>query len=217
VPRDGTARNRCVPSRADRWLGPRPRCGDLYRVPSGRPSTPGPGRVKDVSLPCKGYSALREERAPAWASSTHSRRTNLTSGLNTSQAPPFRALRKPGSSCSPRRSLRRVPMQSAARGRARSASEFRPTRKRLGACRVRLLLARRGSGVMARHGGRGRVGGRRLDRAARAGPTGLVSSRRRHRTVHAVLPHTAPRRSSPGAFRVPVATAGWVVARRWFR
>jgi hypothetical protein len=60
---------------------------------------------------------------------------------------------------------------------------------------------------------RGRVGGRRLDRAARAGPTDLVSSRSRHRTVHAVLPHTAPRRSSPGAFSVPVAIAGGTAGR----
>ncbi len=37
------------------------------------------------------------------------------------------------------------------------------------------------------------------------------------RTVHAIFPHTALRRSSPPAFSVPVATAGWVVARRWFR
>jgi hypothetical protein len=38
-----------------------------------------------------------------------------------------------------------------------------------------------------------------------------------HRTVHAVLPHTALRRSSPPAFSVPSATPGWGVARRWFR
>ena len=39
-----------------------------------------------------------------------------------------RALRKPGSSCSRCRSVRRLPMQSASRGRALSASEFRPDR-----------------------------------------------------------------------------------------
>jgi hypothetical protein len=38
----------------------------------------------------------------------------------------------------------------------------------------------------------------------------------RAHTVHAVLPHTALRRSSPAVFSVPDATAGGVVARRWF-
>ena len=47
-------------------------------------------------------------------------------------------------------------------------------------------------------------------------PTGLVSSHPPS-TVHAVLPHTAHRRPSPPAFSVPVATAGWAAARRWFR
>jgi hypothetical protein len=36
-------------------------------------------------------------------------------------------------------------------------------------------------------------------------------------TVHAVLPHTAHRRSSPPAFSVPSAMPGWGVAQRWFR
>src|SRR3954468_19801668 len=61
----------------------------------------------------------------------------------------------------------------------------------------------------------GRVGERRL--ASR----GVADCRwfppAPHRTVHAVLPHTAHRRSSPSAFSVPCATAGWGVARRWFR
>ena len=61
----------------------------------------------------------------------------------------------------------------------------------------------------------GRVGERRL--ASR----GVADCRwfplAPHRTVHAVLPHTAHRRSSPSAFSVPIAMAGLVVARRWFR
>ena len=61
----------------------------------------------------------------------------------------------------------------------------------------------------------GRVGERRLDRAAVADWSGFLPPP--HRTVHAIFPHTALRRSSPSAFSVPVATAGWVVARRWFR
>ena len=62
----------------------------------------------------------------------------------------------------------------------------------------------------------GRVGERRLGRAAvRARLAWFPPAP--HRSVHAVLSHTAHRRSSPSAFSVPGATAGWVVARRWFR
>jgi hypothetical protein len=61
----------------------------------------------------------------------------------------------------------------------------------------------------------GRVGERRL--ASRGVADWRWSPLAPHRTVHAVLPHTAHRRSSPSAFSVPCATAGWVAARRWFR
>jgi hypothetical protein len=50
--------------------------------------------------------------------------------LDARETAAIRAKRKPGSPCSPPRSLRRVPMQSAARGRARRASEFRSLRRR---------------------------------------------------------------------------------------
>jgi hypothetical protein len=46
-------------------------------------------------------------------------------------------------------------------------------------------------------GSAGGAGGRTAE------PTGLVSSRRRHRTVHAIFPHTAPRRSSPVGIQCP--------------
>src|SRR5436305_5947213 len=48
---------------------------------------------------------------------------------------------------------------------------------------------------------RGRVGGRRLAPRGRAGPTGAGLLPPPHRTVRAVLPHTAHRRSSPAALR----------------
>jgi hypothetical protein len=81
------------------------------------------------------------------ARSRRSRPEFVRSGsvLRTSLTLANRAMRKPDSSCSPRRSLRRVPMQSADRGSALGASECRPTRSRQPACAETLALARRGN------------------------------------------------------------------------
>ena len=48
-------------------------------------------------------------------------------------------------------------------------------------------------------------------------PTGLVSSRRRHRTVHGILPHAAPRRSSPVGNQRPGRHGRLGAARRRVR
>jgi hypothetical protein len=63
------------------------------------------------------------------------------------------------------------------------------------------LLLRTNRSSAPQWSGRGRVGGRR--RAARSSRLASVSSRRRHRTVHAIFPHTAPRRSSPVGIQRP--------------